>query len=334
MVRVNAPVRLEKAPPGLGLKQGISLDFRIAGVNPRTHAPMLLKPWVGIEGGGMRRLPGRPSAFATFVRVGLRDSLDPNDPRPLAPAVRLYLAATVDSLAPPDLSIDSTNRYDYRARVATLVDADTVRLELWGSDAVKTVIAIPFVHPALALDADRTRVPGFGLGVATLHVTIPAGAVPEGDSVPVSVRSTRGGTLERSVVYARGGGTAELRVRSGGIAHDSIIARAPGLMAAGTGIDYAFPTAFLVATLVGALLGGLMSFLQGRKKPLRVLPRALLVGLPSGILLAIAVGALGIKLQGFAPDLPGGEALVLFVAALGAFGGAKGLGKLVAPFGR
>lgn len=330
-VRVKTPAKMGRAPEGSGLDSGTALDFRIVGTDPATGTAMVLKPWIGAEQGGLRPRAGTRGLFTASVRVGLRDSLNPRTMSPLTPGVLLYLDANADSVTPKELTITESNRYDYRAQVATSIDGDSVDLGVWGIDGVRTTVQLPYIKPRLSISVNP-GVAGFGLGVARVVVSVPTGVIAMGDSVAVQLRPTGNGILENPVVYVHGGMTGETRLRSDGTGRDSIIARAEGFGPTGAGIDYRPPIAFIVATLVGTVIGAAMAFFQGRKRPYRQLPRALLVGLPSGVLLAIAVVALGVKLRNFEPAVPGGDALVLFVAALGAYVGAKGLGKLLPSF--
>ncbi len=331
-VWVNDTATKEKAPPGLGVGEGVALPFRYISVDSVSGAVMALKPWFD-DGGGLR-YDSRIGAYVARLRIGLRDTIKNSVRRALDPKIRLSIAASADSITPTRLEISETNVFDTQARLVTSRIGPALRVTVWPDFAPDGVeLWIPFLPDSVLVDVDHPSIAGLGLEEATVMIRLSAGSVAPNDSLAVQLKVSNGTFREGPVVYAKGAGVARVHLRSSGIGAQTITADAGSFISGSHPIDFSMPIGLLLGGLMGALVGSMLGLLRERQRSRRRSYVAfLLSGLLTGELLAI-IAAIGVlKLPGL--DLAsGGAALVSFVAgAIGGYVGPRGLEKLIPAF--
>ncbi len=334
-VWVGDTARLEAAPPGLDVAEGVVLPFRYIGVDEATGEVMALKPWFD-DGGGLR-YNSRQGAYVATLRIGLRDTLSAMTARrTLSPAIRLSIGAVADSIDPELLEVTETNVFTTRARLVTSRVPGPMRVTVWPDFAPRGIeLWIPVVPDSVLLRVDRRAIDGFGLAVANVTVQMSPGALAPSDSMAVTLQSARGAEfIDGPVVWPKGNTPAMARVRSTGMGVDTIIAFAGPLVAGREPISFAFPSGLFFGGLFGALIGSALAVMRLRK---RVQRKNLAVFFASGALtgLVLALGAaLGVlKIPGL-ELASGGAALVsLLAGVLGGYIGPEGLERMVPGFG-
>lgn len=320
--------RLEPAPPGLGVADGVALPVRFLSVDSATGQMMALKPWFD-DGGGLR-YDSRRNAYVGTIRIGVRDSLNATRPRLLSPAVRFSIVASADSITPERLEIGETNVFTTSARLTTTRRDAAMRVTVWPDFSDRGVdLWIPYRRDTLLVRVDRPRVDGLGLESAMITVAVPPGALAPEDSVAVMLQATRG-SFDVQTVYPKGTTPATARLRSDGIGALTVTASAPTLDTGSTTMEFTIPTGLLTGGLIGALMGsGLITLRERRRGSSRNLGAVIGSGLLAGSVVAVIVAIGVMKLPGL--DLPSGSGslVALLAGVVGGYIGPKGLEGLI-----
>lgn len=328
----DAPVK-EKAPPGLDAAEGVALPFRFVRVDSAAGDTMALKPWLD-QGNGLRYDASR-RAFVATIRVGLRDTLHVGRGRALAPAIRLSVAASADTVTPELLEIKETNIFSSTVRLVARRADTLMRVTIWPDFTDREVsIWLKFRRDSLQLTAQPRAIARYGLGEVTLTISAPPGSIAPGDSVAVRLSSQRGTVTQGPVVYLKDGVPAVVQMRSTEMAGDSITVSADSFGDASQRIDYEFPTGLTLGALLGALLGTGMLVLRERSRPdAPGIGWMTASGLIAGLLTAL-IAAVGIvKIPGFELPATGSAVVSLLAGALGGYIGPKGIEALFKVFG-
>jgi hypothetical protein len=320
--------RLEKAPPGLGVDNGVALPVRFLSLDSASGAMMALKPWFD-DGGGLR-FDSRRNAYVGTIRMGLRDTLNATRPRQLSPAVRFSIMASADSVTPERIEITETNVFVTSARVSTTRREDAMRVTVWPDFSDRGVdLWIPFRRDTLVVRVDRPRVDGLGLESAMVTVAVPPGALAPEDSVAVMLQATRG-SFDAQTVYPKGNTPATAKLRSDGIGALTVTASAPALDAGVASMEFTIPMGLLTGGLIGALMGsGLITLRERRRASTRNLGAVIGSGLLAGMVVAVIIAIGVMKLPGL--DLPSGSGslVALLAGVVGGYIGPKGLEGLI-----
>jgi len=168
-----------------------------------------------------------------------------------------------------------------------------------------------------------------GLGFASARAIVVVNGLAPSESTSVVLQAIHS-YVTPEVLWVRSGTPAVATIRSDGLRGDTLVAILGNLPPSPVWLTYVFPTSFLISALIGAGLGTLLAWTQykGRRTGTAAV-KLLLAAMICGMLLAIAVCALGITIAGFVPAATTGQALVLFVAAIGAWGGPKLLSRVI-----
>ncbi|MCU0649776.1 MAG: hypothetical protein MUF00_17430 [Gemmatimonadaceae bacterium] len=328
MVFLDDSARIERAPPGLGVAEGVALPVRFVARDSATGDLMALKPWFD-DGGGLR-YDSRTASYVATLRLGVRDSLNGTRTRPLTPAVRFSIVAAADSVAPGTVALEETNVFTQSARLVTTRRDAAMRVEIWPDFAEQSIkVWVPFRRDTLLVAVDRPRVDGLGLDALTVTVAVPPGALASDDSIAVMLQSSRG-TLEQQTLYPKGNAPATTRLRSAGIGAVSITARSAALDDGVTTTRFTAPLGLLAGAALGALAGSAMLILRDRTRSRRKhLVPVLASGILSGLVVALVVALGVLNLPGL--DLPAGSGslVALLAGVIGGYVGPKGLEALM-----
>lgn len=319
--------RLEPAPPGLGVADGVALPVRFLTVDSASGDVMALKPWLD-DGGGLR-FDSRRNAYVATLRMGVRDTLNARRPRALAPPVRFSVVAAADSVLPERIEIGETNVFTTSARVVTTRRDRAVRVSVWPDFADHGIdVWIPYRMDTLLVRVDRGRIDGLGLEDATVTVSVPAGALAPTDSVAVTLSTSRG-RLTTQTLYPKGGTPASTTLHSDGLGDVTLSAQAATLVEGTTTLSFGLPTGLLWGGLIGALMGSGLVLTRERRRSRRGVPWVVGSGVLAGLVVAVIVAIGAIKLPGF--DIPTGSGffIALLGGVLGGYVGPKGLEALV-----
>jgi hypothetical protein len=323
-VLLSDSARLEPAPPGLGVTDGVALPVRFLSVDSATGNLMALKPWFD-DGGGLR-YDSRRNAYVGTIRMGVRDTLNATRPRLLSPAVRFSIVANADSVTPERIEIGETNVFSTSARLSTARRDAAMRVTVWPDFSDRGIdLWIPYRRDTLLVTVDRPRVDGLGLESAVITVAVPPGALAPEDSVAVMLQASRG-SFDVQTVYPKGTTPATARLRSDGIGALTVTASAPTLDAGTSRMEFTIPTGLLSGGLIGALMGsGLITLRERRRSASRNLGAIIGSGLLAGIVVAIVIAIGVMKLPGL--DLPSGSGslVALLAGVVGGYVGPKGL---------
>jgi hypothetical protein len=204
-----------------------------------------------------------------------------------------------------------------------------VRLRvLWDSrDEDSVAHTFPRRRPALEVDVNPSRIPGFGLAVADVVVRA-RGAAARG--VKSALVSHDRGSLERTQqVVLDGEGVGIARLRSAGVGTASVRVTGVTYEAAEKQVQFHWPIAFVVSAMLGGLVGGFIKYAMAktaRRRAVLVIVRSTLIGVLVAVAAAVGINLLGIELpSGY------GEALVFVIAALGALKGIRMPGGAATP---
>jgi hypothetical protein len=320
--------RLEKAPPGLGVAEGVALPVRFLSVDSATGDVMALKPWFD-DGGGLR-YDSRRNAYIATIRMGVRDTLNASRARALSPAVRFSVVGAADSITPERIEIGETNVFTTSARLIASRRDVAMRVTIWPDFSDRGVdLWIPYRHDTLQVRVDRGRIDGLGLEEVTVSVAVPPGALAPEDSVAVMLQTSRG-TFDTQTLYPKGATPATTRLRSEGIGTITITARSPALDDGVTTMQFTTPMGLLNGGLIGALMGsGLITLRERRRNSRRSLRYVIASGLLTGLVVALVVAIGVLKLPGL--DLPSGSGslVALLAGVVGGYIGPKGLEGLI-----
>ena len=323
----------QKAPAGLDVAEAVVLPFRYVAVNQKSGEVMALKPWFD-DGGGLR-YDSRLGGYVATLRVGLRDTLHVNRPAVLTPKIRMSVAAVADSVSPELLEIGETNVFITKTRLVSRRATQGMQVTLWPDFSDRGVDVWINVHPdTLIVQATPESIAGFGLDETTITVTLPSGAVAPNDTIAVRLRSAVGAFVNDVVVKPTGSTPASIKLRSRGMALDTISASAGLLVGGAARVDYVFPGSLVFGGLFGAILGAVLLAVRDRRRPEATgFGWVMLSGMLTGFLLALIAAVGAAKFTGLALSAGGGTIVSIIAGALGGYVGPKGLEKLVSVFG-
>lgn len=260
-------------------------------------------------------------AYQNEVRVGLLDKNGFGGSTRLPQALTLQLVTSQGRAVPASVSIDHVGVPFSSVALTVTDDVPDVRLRvLWGTEPDDSVERrFPLSKPQIRLEANPSRIAGFGLAVADITIRA-TGAGARGAKSAV-VHHDRG-DLEGSqqvALDAEGIGIAHLR--SAGVGTAKVTVTVSTFEPAQVDVYFHWPIAFLVSAITGGLVGGFARHVRGRRikrNVRRELIRSTLIGL-----VVVVASAVGINLVGFQLPTGVGEAFVFVVAALGAMKGIK-----------
>lgn len=179
-------------------------------------------------------------------------------------------------------------------------------------DRKGTEIALPLAGE-LSVGTSSDGIEGLGLETADVNVIL-GGSNAAKRKVALSVRPS--GYLDSSMLTLDADGTAQTKLRSGGLGTATITATNPDFKAATRDIHYRLPIRTLGASLLGALLGAAASFLvtpvEGAS-PWRRFAGSAVIGV-----IVFALYAVGVNVLPFEPTVTVGAVLVFAVSAVGA----------------
>lgn len=289
----------------------VSLTKEPAGVQPRSiqYEPVLLVL-------NALRFQSNTGRFEASMVVGLRNPSIPQDRSELTDPVKLLLRSDADEVSPAEVSITRLGdpqtikissispATPFKVFAATLLD---------NGDGVE----IPVVRPTLLVEPARGSINGLGLEKTTIHVQ--ADKIANATGLRVSIKTSQGEVSPTAIeLDAQGRGSVELR--SAGTGATTLAVSGAPFETGKAVVEFGKPWSSLIAAWLGAVAGWVL-LMQGRKKKTAW---SVIVALASAAFV-FAGYSVGIRLAQWAPDATVGEALVFFVAAVGAFMGVKAL---------
>jgi hypothetical protein len=160
------------------------------------------------------------------------------------------------------------------------------------TDELKASVAIQREPGALQLSLPSTELPAFGVGSATLTVTLLGrDGFPFAASRPVDIQLSSRRLRQPPVISIdQGKSTATADIRTTGSGTDEVIATS-GAFRAALPIKLVFPIAPIVAALVGGALGGSARYLRNKGKRQSLLVRRVIEGMLVGLILVAATWA-------------------------------------------
>jgi len=331
-----AAAHLDEALTSTSVGDSVRWQFpiRIIGTNSEGES-LSLRPVVEVGGGGLRMISGS-GEFGGQIHVGLEDERQPAQSRPLGRMIQMLVTGEAESIAPSAVAINHTNLpflpVEIKARNPSDVITVRVRPEF---DPEGINLPVPVVRPKLTVRASPRTIQGYGLETADLVIRVQGG--PPNSSNVVTLVSEQSKPQPSIVAIDTETGTANAVVRSIGIGSATVVAEGDGLLSAAEQIEFAFPWAFMISATAGGIVGGLVRFIllkarQVQKIHYVALLWHLVLGVGAGFLFAVAY-AVGVNLfENVHPDAKVGEALVFFIAGIGAVRSGRLVGKL--PGGR
>lgn len=303
-----------------GTKSLKTLPFKIQLVDHKTME--VTEYWPVIEPvREVLEFDGASKAYQAEVLVGLIDKGGIGTRVQLPQSLILQLVTSLGRVAPGTVPIDHVGT-PFTAVVLTVVEevADVRLRVLWGSepgDAVERTFAL--LRSKITVDANPSRIAGFGLGVTDIVVHAPGAGQRGIKSALVSYDRGRLEGTQQIALDAEGIGVAHLR--STGVGEARVRVSVTSFEPGEVDVVFHWPIAFILFAVAGGLIGGVTRHLRGRrtKKQLRMeVVRSTLIGLVVAVAYAVGINLLGIQLgTGI------GEGFVLVVAFLGASRGIK-----------
>ena len=259
----------------------------------------------------LRRFVGR-------VAIGLRNRNNPQDQSSLPQPVSLLISSDGDDVTPSDLKI---SRLGEPVIVTITAVSPAVPFNLGAATNFfeGDSVAIPVVRPTLIVEPARASINGWGLEKTVVHIQ--ADKISSAEGMHVSV-VTSSGEVSPSSVVLDAQGRASVELRSAGIGAAEIRAGGPPFESEVRIVDFGKPWSSAGAALAGAVVGWVLLHQSRRRKTVW----SVIVALASAAFV-VAAYSIGIQLANWAPDANVGEALIFFIAAVGAFSGATALVK-------
>jgi hypothetical protein len=258
--------------------------------------------------------------FRGSVAVVLWDSLSGGSTH-LADPFNILVTSEDGTASPRDLQIDHTN-----------FPPTTVALNLNpAADPAKVVFSTATnpngdtsdfpVEPVLLVETEGREIQGFGIESIPITVALEPPVVRS--SPRVAFETTMGSISPETALIDSG--IARVSLRSSGVGVAKVSPKAPGFQATVREFTFVWPIRFIVASLLGGLVG---VFLKGKKTF-----RAILSGMLTGLIIAVAWWGLGLNLLGIEVPRAWNEAGIFVMTALGSILGFSTLLERISSLG-
>ena len=317
--RLDIPVRLSVSSRQLRLQLPYHFVMPDSRPGAAPNATLQLGLMVIVDGGGMHFNPAL-GKFVGRLLVGVTDSLDQHHSLPLPQPVAILLAGEPTEKEPASFRLTATNIDAVQAiELRERAPEDSLVLRIIPTfDPEGVEVTIPVKKQAVIVDPETLHVAGFGLGVAQLSVTLPAGIRPDG---PVQFTSDLGDLKPRSAPS----GTRALNVtlRSVGVGHTVFRAKLQPFRTGRALVVFDWPTWFIGAALLGGALGAIAeSLLRKRRRNQPSWVKPAISGMIVGLVLAVAyAGGMQLIPTEIVAGASVNEAVIFVIAAVGgAFG--------------
>lgn len=321
LTRLNSPIRqlpLRDAAKSIqrNVKQAVELPVEISAVDKHSDSLVKLRARV-FEGTGLLMDPSR-RIFVDQVYVMLVDRDDPAKKITLREPVEVMLEAVGATAEPRPIKLLNT----VTPIVVTIAVPEptgktfpvTVRASL---EDVGDTLHLQVVPPRVSVRPEHSSIIGWGIGTTRVHLESPWLRRDRGYDVIVT--SDTGGLSPSGRVRLDAEGLGEVILRSDRTAGTRVwTGQAESIEAAS--VTFRPPWIFLSMAALGGLAGAFL-----RKKGRRSWPRALSIGIVTGmaaaILYAAGLAPKLVELAGAQELAANGEALVAGIGLLAALGG-------------
>lgn len=317
--RLDLPVKLAVSPKQMRLQLPYHFVMPDSRPGAAPGAILQLGLMVIVDGGGMHFNPAL-GKFVGRLLVGVTDSLNQRHSLRLPQPVAILLAGEPTEKEPASFTLTATNIDAVQAiELRERAPDDSLVLRIIPTfDPEGVEVTIPVKKEAVIVDPETLHVAGFGLGVAHLSVTLPAGIRSDG---PVQFTSDLGDLEPRSA--PSGTGALNVRLRSVGVGRTVVRAKLQPFRTGRALVVFDWPTWFIGAALLGGAMGAMAeSLLRKRRRNQPSWVKPAISGMIIGLVLAVAYAA-GMHL--FPIEVVAGasvnEAAIFVIAAVGgAFG--------------
>lgn len=292
-------------------------EVTVAGAGAQA---LKLTPWVQDSTG--LRLHGALNAFTGDINVALSNANNPDDvstlPQPVAIAVSAQGASSIE---PKPLQIENLGQWHPVTITVPEFSGEEYEVAVSANPARPgESVRMAVLRPAVGLSSNPRSIVGWGIGQATVYLSLSGVEAPEGFEVRLD---STNGQLDSGIAVFNAANHARVSLRSSRDSGTVVEVRHPALSSEPLEIRFRPPWFFLGAAVLGGLFG---AFLRGKGR--QQWPKALAVGVASAIVMTLAY-AVGIDLAAGLFDTAAlaksGEALVFVLGAIGALVGVQTL---------
>jgi hypothetical protein len=290
---------------------GFSKDSTQEDPQPIAYEPVILV---------LKALSFQPDLrrFVAKVAIGLRNRTNPQDQSILPQPVSLLISSDGEEVTPSDLKISRLGE-PVVVTITAISPAVPFNVGAATTGFEADAVAIPVVRPTLIVEPARASINGLGLEKTIVHIQ--ADKISSAEGMQISI-ATSSGEVRPPTVTLDAQGRATVELRSAGIGAAELRASGPPFESGVRIVDFGKPWSSAAAALIGAIVGWVLLHQSRRKKTVW----SIIVALASSAFV-VAAYSIGIQLANWAPDANVGEALIFFIAAVGAFFGATALVK-------
>ncbi len=310
-VKLNELPRIIKTEAALE----VVLPYRFGVLQQAGVLPLGLVMVVLIQGGAIEYHPDQHRYLGSLL-VGARNEQNPD----LVQALQGVMAQLIidQGKADPDLIPIETTGLPFKnvTTEATSIKGNEVGLQIIPSFSPDDPLSlsVPVRRPEITILASPSRVQGFGLQACRLTVSTKgayANAIKK-----LTLRTTRGKLNPEVVEIDTDMGTGMTTLYSSGLGISEVSVSSGDLSTSQT-VHFVFPFAFIISALIGAIMGGII---KGHRSIKKVVV-GILIGFVISIGVVFGINLLEINVVNIYASRGFSEALLILIAALGAFGG-------------